>query len=60
MSNINFSSPREAARVLTPKLSPFFDSTLITHLAFYTGLPAVITTPAIANVTLTDVETQQP
>ncbi|MFK3795210.1 MULTISPECIES: carboxymuconolactone decarboxylase family protein [unclassified Pseudomonas] len=28
MSNINFSSPREAARAFTPKLSAFVDSTL--------------------------------
>lgn len=28
MSNINFSSPREAARAFTPKLSQFVDATL--------------------------------
>jgi 4-carboxymuconolactone decarboxylase len=28
MSNINFSSPREAARAFTPALSQFVDTTL--------------------------------
>lgn len=39
MSNINFSSPREAARAFTPKLSQFVDTTLY---------PAIWSDPALS------------
>ena len=32
MSNINFTTPREAARAFTPKLSQFVDDTLYPHV----------------------------
>ncbi|WLG53693.1 MULTISPECIES: hypothetical protein [Pseudomonas] len=46
MSNINFSSPREAARAFT-------------HLAFYVGFPGAITASAIADATFTESENNQ-